>query len=70
MHRTDVDDVRSLREAPQTHKNTQKNECPFGPLSQLESELGKLGFGAAELEEIDRHATDAGINLWAESSKE
>jgi L-glyceraldehyde 3-phosphate reductase len=30
--------------------------------------LGNLGFGDDELAEIDRHATEAGINLWAESS--
>jgi L-glyceraldehyde 3-phosphate reductase len=30
--------------------------------------LDRLGFSADELAEIDRYATDAGINLWAESS--
>ena len=30
--------------------------------------LDNLGFGAEELADIDRHATEAGINLWAESS--
>src|SRR5438477_7931768 len=42
-------------------------------VAQLEQNVGavdKLGFSVAELEEIDRHATDAGINLWAASSKE
>jgi len=39
-------------------------------LEQNVATVDKLGFGAAELEEIDRHATDAGINLWAASSKE
>jgi L-glyceraldehyde 3-phosphate reductase len=29
----------------------------------------KLTFSAAELEEIDRHATDAGVNLWAKSAE-
>ncbi|HUY30584.1 MAG TPA: L-glyceraldehyde 3-phosphate reductase [Acidimicrobiales bacterium] len=31
--------------------------------------LRSLHFDDAELEEIDRHATDAGINLWARSSE-
>ena len=30
--------------------------------------LANLDFGDDELAEIDRHATEAGINLWAESS--
>jgi L-glyceraldehyde 3-phosphate reductase len=40
-------------------------------VEQLEDSLGalaKLAFSAEELAEIDRHATDAGINLWARSS--
>ena len=40
---------------------------------QLESNvaaLERLDFGEDELEEIDRHATDSGINLWAASSRE
>jgi L-glyceraldehyde 3-phosphate reductase len=40
-------------------------------VAQLEDNvaaLGNLEFGDDELAEIDRHATDAGINLWAESS--
>ena len=40
-------------------------------VAQLEDNvaaLGKLDFGDDELAEIDRHATEAGINLWAESS--
>jgi L-glyceraldehyde 3-phosphate reductase len=40
-------------------------------VAQLEDNvaaLGRLGFAADELAEIDRYATDAGINLWAESS--
>jgi len=31
--------------------------------------LGRLDFSADELSEIDRHATDSGINIWAESSR-
>jgi L-glyceraldehyde 3-phosphate reductase len=30
--------------------------------------LDNLEFSADELAEIDRHATESGINLWAESS--
>jgi L-glyceraldehyde 3-phosphate reductase len=40
-------------------------------VGQLESSLGALAnldFGHDELDAIDRHATDAGINLWANSS--
>ncbi|WP_394834095.1 L-glyceraldehyde 3-phosphate reductase [Pendulispora rubella] len=40
-------------------------------VTQLEENvaaLSKLEFSAAELKEIDSHATDAGINLWAKSS--
>jgi L-glyceraldehyde 3-phosphate reductase len=40
-------------------------------VGQLESSLGaldNLDFGGDELAAIDRHATDAGINLWANSS--
>jgi L-glyceraldehyde 3-phosphate reductase len=40
-------------------------------VAQLEANVGaldRLGFTAAELAEIDRHATDSGINLWAGSS--
>jgi L-glyceraldehyde 3-phosphate reductase len=40
-------------------------------VAQLEDNvaaLDRLDFTADELAEIDRHATDAGINLWAESS--
>ena len=32
--------------------------------------LGQLSFGAEELAEIDRHAVDGGLNLWARSSDE
>jgi L-glyceraldehyde 3-phosphate reductase len=42
-------------------------------VAQLEENLGaldRLGFTDDELEEIDRHATDSGINLWAGSSEE
>jgi len=38
-------------------------------LEQNVAALGKLEFSAAELREIDRHATDSGINLWAASSE-
>jgi L-glyceraldehyde 3-phosphate reductase len=40
-------------------------------VAQLEDNvaaLGNLAFDDEELAEIDRHATEAGINLWAESS--
>jgi len=43
-----------------------------GSVAQLEENLGALGnleFSAAELAEIDRYATESGINLWANSSK-
>ncbi|HEX9095684.1 MAG TPA: L-glyceraldehyde 3-phosphate reductase [Candidatus Dormibacteraeota bacterium] len=42
-------------------------------VTQLEQNVGaldKLDFSADELHEIDRHATDSGINLWAASSRE
>jgi L-glyceraldehyde 3-phosphate reductase len=41
-------------------------------VAQLEQNVGaldKLPFSADELKEIDRYATDSGINLWAASSK-
>ena len=41
-------------------------------VAQLEDNLGaiaRLGFGDDELAEIDRHATESDINLWAESSR-
>jgi len=41
-------------------------------IEQLEQNLGALqqpDFTAAELEEIDRYATDSGINIWATSSE-
>jgi len=37
-------------------------------LEQNVAALDNLDFSEAELEEIDRHATDSGINLWARSS--
>ena len=40
-------------------------------VEQLEDSLGaleNLDLSADELQEIDRHAVDSGINLWAESS--
>ena len=39
-----------------------------GQLEQNVVALNKLEFSPAELEEIDRYATESGINLWAESS--
>jgi L-glyceraldehyde 3-phosphate reductase len=39
-------------------------------LEQNVAAVDKLGFSEGELEEIDRYATDAGINLWAASSEE
>jgi L-glyceraldehyde 3-phosphate reductase len=42
-------------------------------VQQLEDSLGalqRLDFSGEELEEIDRYASDAGINLWARSSAE
>jgi L-glyceraldehyde 3-phosphate reductase len=38
-------------------------------LEQNVAALGNLAFDADELAEIDRHAVDSGINLWAESSE-
>jgi L-glyceraldehyde 3-phosphate reductase len=41
-------------------------------IEQLEQNLGalrKLDFATDELEEIDRYATDSGINIWAASSE-
>ena len=41
-------------------------------IEQLEQNLGALqkpDFTAAELAEIDRYATDSGINIWAASSE-
>src|ERR1700730_1783171 len=37
-------------------------------LEQNVAALDNLDFSEAEVEEIDRHATDSGINLWARSS--
>jgi L-glyceraldehyde 3-phosphate reductase len=42
-------------------------------VAQLEQNVGaldKLEFSAEDLREIDRYATDSGINLWAASSRE
>jgi L-glyceraldehyde 3-phosphate reductase len=41
-------------------------------VAQLEDNVGaiaQLGFGDDELAEIDRHATESDINLWAASSR-
>ncbi len=43
-----------------------------GSVAQLEDNLGalrNLEFSDAELAEIDRHATESGVNLWAASSR-
>ena len=40
-------------------------------VTQLEQNVGaldKLEFSAGELKDIDRHATESGINLWKASS--
>jgi L-glyceraldehyde 3-phosphate reductase len=37
-------------------------------LEQNIAALTRLEFDPAELEEIERHAQDAGINIWAASS--
>jgi L-glyceraldehyde 3-phosphate reductase len=40
-------------------------------VAQLDDSLGaldNLDFSSDELEEIDRHAVEAGINIWAKSS--
>jgi L-glyceraldehyde 3-phosphate reductase len=42
-------------------------------VEQLEANVaaaGRLDFDEAELVEIDRHATDSGINIWSDSSRE
>ena len=39
-------------------------------LEQNVAALERLEFDPAELEEIDRHAVDASINIWAASSSE
>jgi L-glyceraldehyde 3-phosphate reductase len=44
-----------------------------GSVAQLEENvaaLDKLGFSAEELADIDRYATESGVNLWARSSEE
>ena len=38
-------------------------------LEQNVAALDRLEFSPAELKEIDRHATDSGINIWAASSE-
>jgi L-glyceraldehyde 3-phosphate reductase len=38
-------------------------------LEQNVAAIDKLEFSSAELEEIDRHATEGGINIWAASSE-
>jgi L-glyceraldehyde 3-phosphate reductase len=39
-----------------------------GQLEQNIAALDRLEFDSGELEEIDRHARDAGVNIWAQSS--
>ena len=42
-------------------------------VEQLEDNVGaleRLDFRDDELDEIDRHATESGINLWAASTQE
>jgi L-glyceraldehyde 3-phosphate reductase len=42
-------------------------------VAQLEANVGaldRLDFTDAELAEIDRHATESGINIWAGSNRE
>jgi L-glyceraldehyde 3-phosphate reductase len=41
-----------------------------GQLEQNVAALERLDFDAAELEEIDRHATEGQVNIWAASSEE
>ncbi len=46
---------------------------PSPAVEQLKDSLAaldRLDFSADELAEIDRFATDSGINLWVESSRE
>jgi L-glyceraldehyde 3-phosphate reductase len=41
-------------------------------VAQLDDSLGaleRLDFSAEELDRIDKHAVDSGINLWATSSE-
>ena len=40
-----------------------------GQLEQNVAALERLDFDAGELEEIDRHAVDGGINIWEQSSR-
>ena len=37
--------------------------------AEADAYLRKAGFTAAELAEIDRYATDSGLNIWAASSE-
>ena len=39
-----------------------------GQLEENVAALERLDFGSDELAEIDNHATESGINLWAEQS--
>jgi L-glyceraldehyde 3-phosphate reductase len=41
-----------------------------GQLEDSLAALDRLDFSEEELAEIDRFATDSGINLWADSSRE
>jgi L-glyceraldehyde 3-phosphate reductase len=58
-----------------TLRDPRMTSAVFGVSSveQLEANVGaleRLDFSADELAEIDRHATESGINLWAASSVE
>ncbi len=58
-----------------TLRDSRVTSTLFGASSmeQLEAAVGaldRLGFSADELAEIDRHALDSGINIWARSSED
>jgi L-glyceraldehyde 3-phosphate reductase len=58
----------TLRDARMT--STLIGASSVAQLEENVAALDRLAIEAAELEEIDRHATDSGINLWAPSSAE
>ena len=57
----------TLRDARVT--STLIGASSVGQLEENVAALDKLEFSEDELAEIDRHATDSGINLWARSSE-
>ena len=57
----------TLRDARVT--STLIGASSVGQLEENVAALDKLEFSEDELAEIDRHATDSGINLWATSSE-